>query len=305
MAKLITRRFFLAQTAAACALTHSGCAVFRTSAGTDPNRLVLLSDTHVTPKPESPWQRDGLARCIQDILDMTPRPANVILFGDLAYLVGNPEEYVLLRELIAPLDAAGIRWHPVMGNHDRRGAFYAAFPERKARSRVPDRVVSVVETPRANFILLDSCLSPSDAAGKNGTVSGGIDDLQAAWLRAALAASKKPVFVGAHHPIHETLVGPLLAATPLASGYIHGHDHAWRTHGKDPAIPTLCLPSTGHWGDIGHVVVDLADGEACFTLAQHDYYMQRPAATPDAVKPEWKNRVKANDGKTWNARLNG
>jgi hypothetical protein len=302
MAITITRRFFLAQAAAACALARSGTAAAG-APGTDPNRLVLLADTHVTPKPNSPWQREGLARCVREILALSPRPANVILYGDLAYLVGNPEEYVLLKELLGPLDAAGVRWHPVMGNHDRRGPFYAAFPERRAETRVPDRVVSVVETPRADFILLDSCLAPSDAAGQPGPVPGGIDDRQAAWLRDTLSACKKPVFVGAHHPIHETRVGPLLAATPAVAGYIHGHDHAWRTHGKDPAVPTLCLPSTGHWGDIGHVVVDLAEGEARFTLAQHDYYTPRPAATPDAVKPEWKARVQKNDGQTWKTRL--
>ena len=295
MAITLTRRFFLAQTAAACVLARNGMAQ---AMGVDPNRLVLLSDTHVTPNPGCPWPREGLARCVREILAMVPRPANVILYGDLAHLVGNPEEYVLLRELLQPLKTAGVRWHPVMGNHDRRDAFYAAFPERKAETRVPDRVVSIVETPRADFILLDSCLAPSDAAGKDAPVPGGIDDRQAAWLRETLSAYKKPVFVGAHHPIHETLVGPLLTSIPAVAGYIHGHDHAWRTHGKDRAVPTLCLPSSGFWGDIGHTVVDLADGEALFTLAQHDYYTPRPAD-----KPEWKARAQKNDGQTWKPRL--
>ncbi len=298
----ITRRVFLAQAAAAYALTRSGMA--GTSApGTDPNRLVLLADTHVTPKPDSPWQREGLSRSVREILALSPRPANVILYGDLAYLVGNPEEYILLKELLSPLDAAGIRWHPVMGNHDRRAPFHAAFPERKVETQVPDRVVSVVETPRADFILLDSCLAPSDAAGEPGPVNGGIDDQQAAWLRETLSNYKKPVFIGAHHPIHETQVGPLLIATPAVVGYIHGHEHAWRTHGSNPSVPTLCLPSTGHWGDIGYVVLDLVDDEARFTLVQHDYYTPRPAATPEAVKPEWKARVAKNNGQTWKASL--
>ena len=190
-----------------------------------------------------------------------------------------------------------------MGNHDRRAPFYAAFPQRRAESPVADRVVSIVETPRADFILLDSCLAPSDAAGKPGPVQGGIDDAQAAWLRDVLSQYEKPVFVGAHHPIQETQVGPLLTATPAVAGYIHGHEHAWRTQGQDRAVPTLCLPSTGHWGDIGYVVLDLADGEACFSLVQHDYYTPRPAATPDAVKPEWKERIAKNQGQTWKTSL--
>ncbi|MDY0168339.1 MAG: DUF1080 domain-containing protein [Thermoguttaceae bacterium] len=302
MAIAITRRFFLAQAAAAYALTRNGLAATGIP-GADSNRLVLLADTHVTPKPDISWQRDGLSRCVREILALSPRPANVILFGDLAYLEGRPEEYVLLKELLSPLDAAGIRWHPIMGNHDRRTPFYAAFPERKAETPVADRVVSVVETPRVDFILLDSCLAPSDAAGEPGPVQGGIDDVQAAWLRETLSDYKKPVFIGAHHPIQETQIGPLLTATPAVAGYIHGHEHAWRTHGKDPAVPTLCLPSTGHWGDIGYVVLDLAECEALFTLVQHDYYTPRPAATPEAVKPEWKARVAQNDGQTWKTSL--
>lgn len=293
----VSRRHFLAQATAACAIPHIGWAA--SGAKVDKTRLVLLSDTHITPKETSPWQREGMKRCINEILAMQPRPANVIIYGDLAYLVGNPEEYVLLKELLKPLAEAGIAWHPVMGNHDRRKAFYDVFAEFRGKSPVEDRVVSIVETPQADFILLDSCLAASDAVGGKGPVQGAIDDTQMAWLREVISKYQKPVFVGAHHSLSETKVGQLLLSNPQVVGYIHGHHHAWNTVGKFPALPQLCLPSTGHWGDIGYTMVDLAGADANFTLVQHDYYTPRPAAKPEDIKPEWKARVKRNQGAKW------
>jgi hypothetical protein len=38
---------------------------------------------------------------------------------------------------------------------------------------------------------------------------------------------------------------------------------------------------------------------ATFTLHQFDFYTPRPAARPEDVKPEWKARVRKNDGTVW------
>mgnify|MGYP001443751371 CR=1 FL=1 len=39
--------------------------------------------------------------------------------------------------------------------------------------------------------------------------------------------------------------------------------------------------------------------EAAFTLRQWDYYVPRPATKPENVRPEWRERVKKNDGSQW------
>jgi len=197
----------------------------------------------------------------------------------------------LLKELVEPLEDAGIRWHAGLGNHDRREAFLSVFPERKETAPlVPDRLVAVVKTPHADFILLDSCLE--------GPVNGGIDEAQRAWLRTTLSRCTKPVFVGAHHPIKETGVASLMASNALCAAYIYAHNHAWRQQRED-GVETLCLPSTGHWGDIGYVLVELGADGAVFTLHQRDYYAPRPAARPEDAKPEWRQRVQKNDGSQW------
>ncbi len=257
----------------------------------DPNLVALFSDLHVTQDKNNPHQREGVARCIQDVLALNPRPANVLFYGDLAFNRGETNDYRLLKELVKPLEAAGIRWSACFGNHDRRESFLSVFPDRKeAAPLVPGRSVTVVDTPHADFILLDSCLE--------GPVNGGIDDAQRAWLQKTLSQCKKPVFVGAHHSIEETKVAGLLASNAVYAAYLHGHNHFWKPQ-HEQGVDTLCLPSTGHWGDIGYVLVKLNTDGAIFTLRQRDFYTPRPAAKPEDIKPEWPTRTQRNDGSQW------
>jgi len=258
----------------------------------DPNRVALFADLHITADKYNPHQREGFTTCVRDVLALNPRPANVLFYGDLSFNHGDTNDYRLLKELVKPLEEAGIRWSPCFGNHDRREAFFAVFPERSGGTAVPGRLVTRVETPRADFVLLDSCLE--------GPVNGGLDEAQRAWLQQTLGTRQKPVFVGAHHPIRETGVSDLLAACPAYAGYLYGHNHRW-LYQNEGGIDTLCLPSTGHWGDIGYVVADLTADGATFTLHQRDYYTPRPAAKPEDANPEWAERVKRNDGSVWRA----
>lgn len=261
----------------------------------DENLVALFSDLHVTTQADNPHQRAGFSQCVQAVLACNPRPANALFFGDLALASGEPGDYRLLKELVKPLEDAGIHWHACFGNHDRRAAFFGVFPERKpAAPPVADRLITVVTTPHADFILLDSCLE--------GPVNGGIDDAQRAWLQTTLSHATKPVFVGAHHPLKETAIADLLAANACCKGYVFGHVHAWKQL-QEHGVNTLSLPSTGHWGDIGYVLVQLSAEEAVFTLHQRDYYTPRPAATPAEIKPEWQARVQQNAGSQWRVPL--
>ena len=257
----------------------------------DENQLALLADLHVTPQADNPHQRAGLARCIAEVLARNPRPANVLLYGDLSFNHGDPDDYRLLKELLKPLEDAGVRWHACFSNHDRRATFFSVFPERMvAAPPVPGRWVTVVQTPRADFILLDSCLE--------GPTNGDLDDAQRAWLQTTLSHSTKPVFVGAHHPLKDTGLAELLAAKPCCKGYVYGHLHTWKPQ-PEQGVNTLGLPSTGHWGDIGYVLVQLSAEGAVFTLHQRDYYTPRPATSPAEMTPEWLARVSKNDGTQW------
>lgn len=265
----------------------------------DPNLVVLVADTHITGIANIRHQRDGFARCVKEIIALNPRPANLLLYGDISHDKGSTNDYSALRELIKPLETAGIAWHACFGNHDRREPFFAVFPEKRpVPPLVPDRLVTLVELPHADFLMLDSCLE--------GPVNGGLDDAQREWFEAWLKKSGKPLFVGAHHPLEETGVAAAFKANPRCKAYIFGHHHAVADKTVQ-GVRTFCLPSTGHWGDIGYVLVKLTADEALFTVKQHDFYAPRPAAKPEDIKPEWLERVRRNNGLQWlvNLRASG
>ncbi len=287
MRKVLMRKTLASLLLAACAFPVGAATI-----PVDENLVALFADMHVTEDAQQPHQRAGLAQCVQDVLACHPRPANVLFYGDLSFNHGATNDYRLFNELVKPLEDAGIRWSACMGNHDRRAAYLSVFPDRHgAPPLVPERLVTVVKTPHADFILLDSCLE--------GSVNGSLDGAQRAWLQATLTHAEKPVFVGAHHSLAETGVAGLMASNAVCAAYIHGHHHNWKPQ-QEKGVETLCLPSTGHWGDIGYVLVKLSSAGAVFTLYQRDYYTPRPAAKPAEAKPEWQQRVQKNNGSQWN-----
>jgi 3',5'-cyclic AMP phosphodiesterase CpdA len=276
-------------------LSASATLAMADKAPLDQNLVALCADPHATADPKLTDQRAGLTQTVHDILACNPQPAHVLIYGDLAYHHGEPTDYLELKQWLKPLEDAGIHWDACPGNHDRREPFLKAFPDRLTnKPLVPGRLVTVVRTPHADFILLDSCLEDS--------IPGGIDEPQRAWLEQTLAAPGKPVFVGAHHPLGETGVTAVLRSHPLCKGYIFGHVHTWTQQAHD-GIETLGLPSTGQGGDIGYVLVKLSADKAVFTLHQHDYYPTQPAGGPRKTEPEWQRRTEQNQGLEWHVSL--
>ncbi len=222
----------------------------------DKDLVAIFSDIHIWNKPES-QQVVRMKVAIQKILAMNPRPATLLIYGDVAYDAGGVENYRFVRELLEPIEKAGIQWEVAMGNHDRLSDFQQVFPERFVKkSPIPNRYINIVETPKADFILLDSYLK--------GQVRGEIESEQRAWLVETLKKyEKKPVFVGCHHPLRETKLEAELNACPGFVAYIYGHNHWWMNSVSDN-IPQICFPSVGHWGDMGFVMLNLTETEATF-----------------------------------------
>ena len=255
----------------------------------DENLVCIISDLHTIP---GDFTEEKLKRVLTDILSLNPRPRYLISLGDNAHLYGKPAEYARLKEILAPLEGSGIRFTMAHGNHNKRANFAPYFPEQVASSALPDRLVHVVETPRADLIVLDSLQEPEDTT--TWITPGALDDAQRAWLEERLnATTGKPVFVMSHHPIDEVKINAILTGSPTCCGYIHGHDHVWRTdwikksYGSRRIVRTLCVPSTGHWGDIGYTLLRLEEDRAVATLHEYEYFFPEPAQ-PDEPKPaEW------------------
>ena len=140
-----------------------------------------------------------------------------------------------------------------------------------------------------------------------GPVDGTIDAAQLAWFESFVAAARRPFFVGSHQFRDLYVAGekPLsrAAKSPHFAGWIYGHDHSWcpdvsvASWGKNLIAPTLALPSTGLWGDIGYVLFRTAPDGAVAELVQSDFYFQTPFAYN--TRPRyWDVRIRENQGKT-------
>jgi hypothetical protein len=126
----------------------------------------------------------------------------------------------------------------------------AAFPDAKAhavRPPVQGKFVSVVETPHANWFLLDSL-------DKTGEAKGRLGDVQLTWLGRSLdARPDKPALVLAHHnPDRLINVHGLTDTAKLfdvlvprhhVKGYFYGHTHRWQV-GRESKIHLVNVPTT-------------------------------------------------------------
>ena len=95
-------------------------------------------------------------------------PPGLFVSGDCAFLRGNPGDYAVLLDLVKPIRAAGVPLHMVLGNHDQRENFSQVLLRDAGGagpSPVTGKLVSVLETPLANWFLLDSLDKTAVTAG--------------------------------------------------------------------------------------------------------------------------------------------
>jgi len=235
----------------------------------DKNFIVILSDLHIgvdAMKTGYAANNDQKVSAIIDkILAMNPRPGHVLIYGDLAYDCGTVADYKMIQPILGRFDEAGIPWTTIYGNHDRRVPFAEVFSEKVAVTEIPDRLVNVVQTPLADFIMLDSL--------NEGTVESKGDTNQKEWLEQKLAEEEKAgrrVYVGSHHPSGEAGFLETVKAAPAVCGYICGHLHYWKP-GEVDGVPHLVLPSTSYKEPpLGFVTLRLGEDKDVFTLITND-----------------------------------
>ncbi len=205
------------------------------AADVDDDLIAILNDTHIGERhPENSSVPTRLRETIAYVVGLPKHPAAVVINGDLALNNGQPGDYTHFTKLISPLREAGIPVHFTMGNHDDRDVFYKVLStEKHETTAVVSKHVGVVQTTKANLILLDSLKAPNVPQGLLG-------DEQRNWLVKMLDAhADKPTLVFAHHnprlggdPKH--FPGGLEDSEPLweilvlrshVKAYIHGHIH--------------------------------------------------------------------------------
>lgn len=275
----------------------------------DDGLAVFLSDVHVNGretypengKPIKTCMRECLARHVREILKMDPLPRNVFVFGDLAYHCGRLVDYRRSYPDLRLLTDAGIRLTIGMGNHDHRKAFLEVWPEYAARTLVPGCIHTVTSLPGVDLVMLDS-LDEKDEPEVWNPVPGALGASARDWIAARLPQWERPFILCAHHPLNELKLD--LGDFPNCRGYVHGHDHVWKTditsYKDKRGLPMLTLPSNGCWGDIGYVIFRIGGENGCrravADLVQKDFYLRAPVAAAER-KPAWDRRIEDNRGR--------
>jgi Icc protein len=247
----ISRRRFLAGTLATGAGMLLPSSVWSAESSVDPNRWALTADTHICEDRERIYRdvkpAENFAKAACQIISLKNRPAGLIVAGDCAAIEGKPGDYAVLAEDVQPLRKTGVPVHFALGNHDHRKNFFAAFPETvpEGKRPVPDRHISILETPHADIFLLDSLEKTNYTPGRLGKP-------QLQWLAKALNARDKPALLVAHH--HPLSLGKhglldmaalydVIVPRKQVKAFFFGHSHRWH-RAEHEGIHLVNLPAT-------------------------------------------------------------
>jgi 3',5'-cyclic AMP phosphodiesterase CpdA len=217
-------------------------------------RFLHLTDLHLVEPGEMLYGLDPAARLRQAVASMAerhgPRSAAPAAFavatGDLTHF-GTPAAYALLREILGALP---FPCHLLLGNHDERAPFRAAFPE--APVDPAGFVHHAFPTQVGRFLLLDTKVA--------GTHAGELGPLRLDWLAEQLSLDAEPVFLFLHHPPMPVGIAGMDAIPLRDAGALwrvlaphrqrirhlfHGHLHR-PIHGSWHGIPFASLRGTSH-----------------------------------------------------------
>lgn len=214
-----------------------------------PVRLALLSDTHIPADATDTYRNfrpvDNLRTVAAQVADADV--SGCLIAGDLARLVGTPDDYTALVQLLRPVSDR----RPVgllLGNHDNRDHFLQAFPASAGSPQsVRNKHVMVIEQGGLRFVLLDSLLAPNVTPGQLGNA-------QRAWLREFLStAPPLPTAVFVHHTLDDN-DGALMDSDRLfdvlrpfthVKAVLYGHSHRYHVGERD-GIQLINLPAVGY-----------------------------------------------------------
>lgn len=194
--------------------------------------IAQITDTHVTPlgtELEPGLDTNAmLAAAVVRLNALDPAPDVVVVTGDLTES-GAGEEYMALRELLAPLAMPAFL---IPGNHDDRAVFLEAFADRPYLAGCDGFAHYAIEDHPVRLVALDT--------SQPGRPTGKLCEERLQWLDATLAAeTDKPTFIFMHHPPFETHIwwmdaiglygrealAEIVARHPQVQRIVAGHVH--------------------------------------------------------------------------------
>jgi 3',5'-cyclic AMP phosphodiesterase CpdA len=234
--------------------------------------IAQITDMHIKPEGALAYRRVDtagfLARAVDHILHLDPRPDVVLATGDLVDR-GTAEEYQRLRHLLAPLP---MPVYLIPGNHDDREAMRREFADQSYMPR-DGFIQYVIDDGPVRLIALDTLLPGS---------GGGIMDAERiAWLDARLAEARtKPTLIFMHHPPFKTGIAYMdtigLDGADALAEVVRRHSHVERVacghvhrsiQSRWAGTVASTAPSTAH-----QVVLDVReDADLGFTLEPPGY----------------------------------
>ena len=237
--------------------------------------IAQISDFHIKARGQIAYRVVDTATCLREavaaIAALDPQPDMVVATGDLTDF-GRPEEYALLRELLAPLKQPV---YLIPGNHDERDAMRRAFSGDGYLPAVGFLHYTVEDYP-LRLVALDTVI-PGEAGGR-------LCDERLGWLERTLSASpERPTLIIMHHPpfatgiAHMDRIGladaaafaAILSRHPQVERVLCGHLHrAIQARIGTNAIASTA-PSTAH-----QVALDLRpDGPSRFMMEPPGYQL--------------------------------
>lgn len=218
--------------------------------------IAQISDTHIlapaSDHPSAQLRADCLARCVADI--NAQRPDAVLFTGDTVQH-GRREEYIRLRELLAPLQAP---LYLTPGNRDAKDALRRAFSDHPELPSDGEFLHYAVEAHEPRLVAIDST-SPGERKGV-------FCAARQAWLEAVLAGQPQrrtllfihhpPFDVGEHYidgyrrPQEAVALAETVRRHSQVSGLLCGHVH-WSVEREWAGTQARIMPS---------VAVDLRKG---------------------------------------------
>ena len=243
----LTRRSFLALTAAACACRKEA---EKPPPPTPPSELTwaLISDTHIGATLDAADRGSNMANnlraVVRDVMDVGPD--HVLFNGDVARKSGQTADYATFSKLISPLRNAGLPVHLALGNHDDRHRFCNALHV-AGDTTCPEKSVSAMEVGGLRWLLLDSL------ASGNG-IQGSLGPTQLEWLARQLdARPAAATVVCVHHNPDVPLIGltdareflKIVQPRRQVKLVMFGHTHEFRLWQMD-GLHFLNLPAVGY-----------------------------------------------------------